>query len=166
MKEIRTYSIDDVQVIDSRGPWQSKSGGQLNVHFALPREALEAFLDYDNPEFSIVESRSGHDIRGLRHYAVSDIPAGSIGGKEYHRARTEYVRAAAGSAIWQCVDIAGREREFQLDGTRGVIVPPYITHTYQALEDNTSLEVFCNTLFVPDEPLTHDTFMPPVRLPR
>jgi len=162
MNKLRSYSIDDVQVIESRGPWQSKSGGALNVHLALPREVLGAFLDYDNPEFGRVESQSGYDIRGLRHYAVSGIPAGGIGGNEYHRARTEYVRAAAGRAVWQCVDISGREREFLLDGTRGIIVPPFITHTYEALEDNTTLEVLCNTLFIPEEPLTHDIFTPPI----
>ncbi|HTH72330.1 MAG TPA: hypothetical protein VL737_03120 [Candidatus Pristimantibacillus sp.] len=157
-------SVDDIQVIDNSrfmevgGRWRAKSGGFLTVQFALPKEVIGALLDYDNPAFDQVEEESGVDIRGLRSYQVEGIPQGSIGGQEWHRARTEYVTALAGSALWQCVDPSGREREFVLDGRTAVLQPPGILHTYEALEDDTRLEVVCNTLFIPDNKKTHDTF--------
>jgi len=150
--------IDDIQEIKSRGPWRSKSGGDLNVLFALPQEQVSSFLDFENPEFDITQEISGHNIRGLRSYTVSDIPKDSVGGKEWHRARTEYVSALAGSVVWQCVDFAGKEREFILDGRSGVIIPPGILHTYVGLEDQTTLQIICNTLFIPEDSLTHDTY--------
>lgn len=151
-------SVEDIQVVETRGPWNSKSGGFLNVLLALSRVQTEAFLDYDNPEFERVQQESGVDIRGLRSYSVSKIPKGSIGGKEYHEARTEYVTAPLGAAVWFCVDRAGREKEFHLDGSKSVIMPPGILHTYEAQKDDTTLTVICNTLFVPEDPLTHDTY--------
>jgi len=151
-------SISDIQVIKVKGPWNSKSGGLLNVGFALPREALTAFLDYDNPEFTAIKERSGVDIHGLRLYTVKKIPKGSIGAKEWHKARSECVSVLAGKALWQCVDLHGKKREFVLDDSISVIVPPCILHTYQALEDDTHIQVICNTLFNPEEPSTHDTY--------
>lgn len=151
-------TVNDINHVTERGPWKSKSGGDLTVQLALPREAALAFFDDSNPAFDTIEDESGYDIRGLRTYTVSHIPEGSIGGKEWHVARTEYVQALAGSALWQCVDFQGSEREFVLDGTSAVIMPPGILHTYEALEDDTRLQVICNTLFIPEDPKTHDTF--------
>lgn len=37
-------TVADIQVIQTRGPWQSKSGGILEVQFALPQEAAQAFF--------------------------------------------------------------------------------------------------------------------------
>jgi hypothetical protein len=155
---IPRYGVSDIRLIESRGPWDTKSGGKLNVLFALSRAELDAFLDAENPEFDIVQSSSGYDIRGLRSYSVSEIPNGSIGANEWHRARTECVIALSGRALWHCVDLAGDERNFTLDGSNAVITPPGILHTYTALEDDTRLQVICNTLFIPDEPSTHDTY--------
>jgi hypothetical protein len=149
-----TKTVDDIEVIKTRGPWQTKSGGELNVLFALGGQRLREFLDFDNPEFDEIPG----DMRGLRSYTVTGIPEGSIGGTEWHRARTEYIRACGGSALWQCVDLAGGEREFELDGETAVAMPPGILHTYRALEDNTGLQVVANTLFVPEDPRTHDTY--------
>jgi dTDP-4-dehydrorhamnose 3,5-epimerase-like enzyme len=115
-------------------------------------------LDFDNPAFKTVEDESGQDIRGLRSYTVSDIPSSSVGAIEWHMIRTEYVTALAGAVIWQCIDLDGREREFTLDGSKAIIQPPGILHIYQALQPNTRLQVTCNTLFVPEDPRTHDTF--------
>lgn len=151
-------TVEDIAHLTSNGPWKAKSGGDLIVRLALPSEAVTAFLDYENPAFDAVEADSGVNIRGLRSYTVDNIPKGSIGGREWHMARTEYVGALGGSALWQCVDLSGNEREFVLDGTAAVIMPPGILHTYQALEDNTRLQIIYNTLFVPEDPKTHDTF--------
>ena len=162
--ELPDTSVDDIQVIDNSrfmqvgGRFNAKSGGILTVQFALPKAVIGALLDYDNPAFDEVEAESGMDIRGLRSYQVAGIPEGAIGGQEWHMARTEYVTTLAGRALWQCVDPSGREREFVLDGTTAVLQQPGILHTYQALEDGTCLEVVCNTLFIPDNKKTHDTF--------
>jgi len=149
-----TPSIRDIQVVKTAGPWQSKSGGDLSVIFKLPRQDLENFMDYDNPAFDEVSE----DIRGLRMYTVEDIPTGSVGGKEWHKIRTEFITCLGGAAVLECVDLNGDERKFVLDGRNGVIVPPRILHTYEALEDNTSLLVVANTLFIPEKPETHDTY--------
>lgn len=150
----RYIPVDSIQTHETRGPWRSKSGGNLDVMCAMSRKALSRFLDFDNPDFETLP----HDIRGLRLYTVSDIPAGAIGGAEWHKIRTELVTALSGRAILQCVDLQGAQRDFTLDGRVSVIIPPSILHTYQALEDNTRLQVVANTLFIPEEPSTHDTF--------
>ena len=150
----RATTVDDIVVVNREGPWHSKSGGRLEVFLALPRGTLEKFLDYSNPAFDAIPE----DIRGLRTYTVSDVPKGSVGAKEWHKARTEFLTVTRGSVILDCVDMNGNEREFTLNGTAGVIVPPNIFHTYQSLEDHTNIQVIANTLFVPDNPLTHDTF--------
>lgn len=156
--ELPTSNVEDIRLIETTGPWNAKSGGLLEVQFALDREATIAFLDYDNPEFDRVKEESGIDIRGSRSYTVRDIPEGSVGGNEWHKARTEYVSALAGRAVWECVDSSGQRREFELDGTNAIIQPPGILHTYRGLEDGTRLQVFCNTLYPPNEPSTHDTY--------
>lgn len=148
-------SIGSVQTIETSGPWKSKSGGVLEVALALPQDKLAMFLDFDNPAFN----EAPQNIRGLRVYTVSDIPKNSVGGKEWHKARTELISATAGSAALECVDVDGNEETFILDGTSTILIPPGILHTYQALEDGTRLQVIANTLFIPEDPATHDTFM-------
>lgn len=152
------FTVNDIKVIERQGPWQSKSGGALDVLMALPQQETEAFLDFDNPEFALIEEESGKNIRGLRSYSVRDIPKGSVGGQEWHRARTECLIALAGRALWQCVDFNGDTAEFTADEKTAILTPPGIMHTYTALEDGTRLQVICNTLFIPDDPRTHDSF--------
>jgi methionine-S-sulfoxide reductase len=52
----------------------------------------------------------------------------------------------------------GNEEEFVLDSKKSVMMPPGILHTYVALEDDTRLQVVCNTLFDPNDVRTHDTY--------
>ena len=151
-------TIQDIRTIEARGPWATKSGGSLNVLMALPQDEATMFFDANHPGFSAIEQATGVNIRGLRVYNVSDVPRGSIGGMEWHGVRTEFVSALGGKALWQCADVDGKETEFVLDGTRSVLLPPGILHTYIALEDNTRLQVVCNTLFIPEDPRTHDTY--------
>jgi dTDP-4-dehydrorhamnose 3,5-epimerase-like enzyme len=151
-------TVNDIMTIDTRGPWKSKSGGELNVLFALPQDEVTAFLDYDHPDFDFVQQETGINMRGIRVYNVSEIPKNSIGGLEWHGIRTELVSALGGKALWQCADVFGNEQEFVLDGKKSVLMPPGIMHTYVGLEDDTRLQVVCNTLFDPDNPLTHDSY--------
>lgn len=151
-------NISSIQQLPTKGPWHSKSGGELTVLFGLDATLLATFLDYDNPEFSAIAQRTGTDIHGLRTYNVSNIPSGSTGANEFHLARTELVTALSGRALWKCEDVYGNTTEYTLDSTTSLMVPPGILHTYTALEDNTRLQVVCNTLFNPDDPGTHDSF--------
>lgn len=150
--------VSDIRTIETRGPWLSKSGGVLSVQFALSPAELAELLDTDNPEFDKVTEESGVDIRGLRVYKVSDIPDGSIGGNEWHRARTEVVSTLGGRALWHCEDIYGGRSTVELDGTVSVVQPPGIMHTYEARANGTTLQVVCNTLYVPEDPRTYDTY--------
>lgn len=150
----RLHTVGEVRSIDVRGPWATKSGGELQVLFSLPVTALEAFLDFDNSAFSDFSQ----DVRGLRSYVVKGINKGGIGAKEVHLARTELVTALNGRASWVCSDLLGNEKSFTLDGTNVLIVPPGILHTYESLEDNTRLQVIANTLFIPEDSSTHDSY--------
>lgn len=152
--------IEDIRAIETRGPWNSKSGGFLNVLYAFSSRELADILDVENPGFDEVEQQTGTDIRGLRSYTVSEIPDASVGGMEWHGVRTEMVTVLAGAAIWRCTDVTGAQMEYELDAKNGltVVQPPGILHEYQAIAPDTTLQVVCNTLFVPDDPSTHDTF--------
>lgn len=158
MKNYNLCRVSDIRIIEARGPWSTKSGGELAVSFSLSQNDTKAFLDFDNPEFELVRKASNVDIRGLRSYTVSNIGRDAIGAQEWHKARTEYVRAVAGTALWQCIDIMGNTEEYVLDQNLSVIIPPGIFHTYTALDEDTSLQVFCNTLFIPEDSRTHDTY--------
>lgn len=151
-------TVHDIKQIESKGPWQSKSGGTLDVLFSLTKAETEQFLGYDNPEFDTIKEASGIDVRGLRSYTVSAIPKDSVGAKEWHKARSEYLFAPQGSATLHCVDLDGNEKTFTVGPQQAIIILPTILHTYTALEDNTKLQVICNTLYFPDQPATHDSF--------
>ena len=153
-------TISDIKQLNAQGPWQSKSGGMLNVLFSLTEIETQLFLGYENPEFDKILSTTGINIKGLRSYTVSNIPKGSVGGKEWHKARSEYLYAPLGSATVHCVDLLGNEETFTVSPQQAIIIPPSILHTYTALEDDTKLQVICNTLFIPEEPGTHDSFLP------
>lgn len=147
-------TIADVQEIARKGPWATKSGGELNVLFGIPFELIQhKFFMYDDEELSAVPK----DIRGLRSYKVNNIPKGSIGANEWHTLRQELVFAISGKVRWTCEDIHGRKSTTILDDSTGIWVPPYILHTYETLSDNSSLLVVANTIFTPDDPATHDT---------
>lgn len=150
-------TIADIQVFDSRGPWQTKSDGQLNVLFAINYQDLQQkYFHYEDSELNKIP----RDIRGLRSYRVSGLRTGVVGAHEWHRVRKEIVIVTQGSIKWICEDTQGSKTEYILDSTRGIWTPPFILHTYEALEDDTELLVIANTLFFPDEPTTHDTFSP------
>lgn len=147
--------IDDVRVINGAGPWNTKSGGELNVLFQIPFEdLLKRNLRYVDEELIKLPL----DIRGLRAYTVSNIPKGTIGANEWHRVRRELVFCLEGSFVWTCEDLFGKKKEFTISGNVGVENPPFILHTYKAQTENSKLLVIANTLFNPSDPTTHDTF--------
>jgi len=145
-------SVADVQVFEARGPWDTKSGGELKVLFALPLTTLlDCYLKYKPSDLE-------PDIRGLRVYTVGNLPKGRIGGTEWHRLRQEIVFGMSGAVRWTCEDLSGDKREFLIDCQRGIWMPPSILHTYEVIEEGSSLLVVANTLFVPGDPETHDTY--------
>lgn len=146
-------TVAHVRTIEAKGPWQSKSGGELMVYFTLPRDALSQFLQYDQEE---LEGPS-KDIRGLRCYTIRDIPRGGKGGGEFHKLRQEIVFALQGSLYWTCEDLAGGRWIFQITPDLGIWMPPFILHSYYA-ETDSGLIVFANTLYDVDDSSTHDSY--------
>jgi dTDP-4-dehydrorhamnose 3,5-epimerase-like enzyme len=148
-------NVDEVHTLQRTGPWETKSGGQLNVLFDIQLEDLRShYFNYEKLELDKII----HDIRGLRSYQVDNLQAGAIGAQEWHRIRNELVFVTKGSIKWTCEDIYGQKLEFILNKDIGIWVPPFILHTYESLQDNSTLLVVANTLYLPDEPTTHDTF--------
>lgn len=148
-------NICQIRILDTRGPWNTKSGGTLMVRACLPLETvLQEYFRYDANELREIPG----DIRGLRFYTVRNLPFGQIGGKEFHRMREEMVIGLEGRLKWECEDVYGNKEEFTLTPETGIWMPPFILHTYEVLENNSGIFVVANTLFVPDNTRTHDTF--------
>lgn len=148
-------SIDDVIKIEGQGPWQTKSGGQLNMLFQLKLDfILNHYLSYDESE----AHKLPRDIRGLRAYSVRGIVKNHIGAGEWHKLRTELVFILNGAASWRCEDSSGKKKVIYLKQGVGVLTPPYILHTYKALEDEVWLLVIASTLFNADDKQTQDTY--------
>lgn len=153
----RVHEVAAVRFLENRGPWRTKSQADLTVVFAMDfADVMHRFFAYQEVETKRMPP--DFDVRGLRMYMVRGIPAGTIGGTEFHRIREEMVFCLDGAVRWVCEDLSGGKREFLLKPHQGVWMPPYILHTYSAKEDGSGLLVLCNTLFDPDDPQTHDTY--------
>lgn len=147
-------TLKDVRLLTSRGPWKTKSGGELIQRLQLDwTETQRRVFRY--PSFA---PGTEPDIRGLRIYTVMGIPRGSVGAREFHRHRTEIVFPASGTFRWACTDTFGEREDYQLDQRRAILVPPYILHEYESLEDGGGLVVLATTTFDPDDRRTHDSF--------
>lgn len=147
-------SVNDIIVIKSEGEWPTKSGGILSVLYRIDFSLLENFLTYDPNELKNIPV----DIRGLRSYRVEAIPKGAVGANEWHKIRNEIVYCLNGSFKWVCKDTHGKERSFIIDKNCAIFTPHHILHTYTSLQENSCISVLANTLFVPDNPKTHDTY--------
>lgn len=147
-------SINDVIVTEAGGEWPTKSGGTLNVLYKLNWNIVERFLRYDDTELQNIPV----DIRGLRSYRVKNIPKGVIGANEWHKVRNEIVFVLKGKMKWTCTDIYGDSKEFILDGTQAIFTPHHILHTYEGLEEDSTISVLANTLFDANNPATFDSY--------
>lgn len=155
----RQFTVADVLVVDGSRYWTTKSQAQLYVHLRIPHDVnVATFQAYDTDELAAIANAGGQDIRGIRTYAVNEIHPGQKGGTEFHRIREEIITCTSGLLQWTVNDLAGGERAFDLKPGQSVWMPPFIMHTYKALEVNTCLAVLCNTLFHPDDKRTHDTY--------
>lgn len=147
-------SVNDIKVLKTEGEWPAKSGGVLSVLYKLDFDIVTYLMTYDPEELANIPT----DIRGLRSYTVRDIMKGSVGANEWHKVRNEVVFCTRGSFRWACTDTYGDTKEIIIDKDTAVVTPHHILHTYVALEDNSTIAVLANTLFYPDDPLTHDTY--------
>jgi hypothetical protein len=122
-------TVKDVQIIERRGPWSTKSGGELNVLFGLPFDQLkDQYFDYETAELLKIHE----DVRGLRAYFVSKLPKDAIGANEWHRIRNELVFALNGPVEWTFEDFYAEKETIVLDENNGVWIPNFILHSYKA----------------------------------
>ena len=148
-------TLANVKTIEILGPWDTKSGGELNVLFSFSNKDLHSFLSYNSKELAVTNA----DIKGLRMYKVSHLTQFSIGAREWHKIRSEVVTVTKGRVLWKLMDTLGNRAEYTLTPTNfSLFIPPYIMHTYEALEDESEVSVIANTLFVVDDTTTHDTY--------
>lgn len=152
---IRPARVNEVQVINARGPWETKSGGKLTVVSAFSQIDLSKFFAYNNVDEL---NRIPEDIRGLRIYTVRDLPKGQIGGTEFHRIREEAIFGLEGSVKWECEDVFGNKKVLTISTDVGIWMSPFILHTYEVMDEGSGLLVIANTLFNPEDPRTHDTY--------
>jgi len=146
--------IKDIQEIKAKGPWKTKSDGDLMVAFALSDKIdLPKFFKYNHQEMKNIP-----DIRGLRCYTVRNLSKDQIGGGEFHRLRQEIVFALEGSVQWECEDIMGNKKIITITTQNGFWLPPFILHSYVVLEEGSGMGAIANTIFDPKYPQTHDTF--------
>jgi dTDP-4-dehydrorhamnose 3,5-epimerase-like enzyme len=147
--------VNDVKIIENKGPWDTKSGGKLNVLFGIDFNTLN--VNYFNYEKSEVENIH-QDIRGLRAYSVRNLENGRVGANEWHRIRNELVFMTEGSADWICEDLYGNKKTYNLSDAQGVWTPPFVMHTYKTTSEKNGILVIANTLFDPNNPKTHDSY--------
>ena len=147
-------TVDDIEVLPAAGPWRSKSGGKLSVPFALPYARAMQLFSYNEAELD----RIPRDIRGLRMFALEDIPVGGVGGGEFHRIRSEIAITVRGRLRWVCEDLYGGRRVLTPEKNASLRLPPFILHTMEAMEDGSAAVMIANTLFDPDDVRTHDTY--------
>lgn len=150
-------SVDQVFSIEaswSRQTFQTKSGGRLSVLFQIP----EACFPQDYKEYEKYElGKIPVEIRGLRAYRVDGLKENSIGANEFHRVRKEILFAVDGAFEIECEDVYGNRKEFFLEGSKGLFIPPFIFHTYKTKKEG-SLLVVANTLFFPGEEKSKDSY--------
>lgn len=149
-------TVSDIRVFEAGGPWKTKSGGNFAIQFGAPGISLQMITEYF--QYKVEDIPRQKDVKGFRIYTVRDLPAGTIGGIEWHRVRQEMVFALDGRVEWVCEDVFGNSREFVLNGKTGIWMPPFILHTYKAQVPESGLLVIANTLFYPEDTATHDTY--------
>jgi hypothetical protein len=147
-------TVADVRELRTSGPWLSKSGGGLSVPIMLSHPDTQHFFDYDPAELE----RIGVDIRGLRVFFVRNAVACGVAGNQFHRVRTEIEFVVEGSVRWELEDLYGGTRELHASPERAICIPPFILHRATFADAATTLATLTNTVYVRDDPRTHDTY--------
>lgn len=136
--------VEDVKKIEVVGIWPSKSGGELVLLFD------QKFDDVNREFFQWEQTKVGddqEDIRGLRIYMVRGIPAGTVGANEYQEVRREKIWTIKGKICWTFEDLYGGKAEVVTEAGQGIEVPPYVMHSYTALEGGSDLFIVANGSF-------------------
>lgn len=147
--------VEDAVVYASNlGPWDTKSGGKMNIVFAFNEEILKNLSDVDQRELDLVPQLE----LGYRAFHSTGLAAGSIGGRHFHRIKQETIALPKGKVEFLLEDLYGGSRRVTLDKiNRSLFIPPFIMHTYTVIEEAELIGV-SNTLYDADNPATHDTY--------
>ena len=150
----RDTSVGDVILLENKGTWNTKAGGTLTVEVRMDENDMRSFFNYSPEELALLGPDS--NVMGFRFYKV-DVPKGGAGGDEFHRVRSEIVTCSSGEVKWTFADTSGKQREVVLKKGQRLLIPPFLLHSYEALEES-SMEVFASTNFDPENKRTHDTY--------
>ncbi len=148
---MKQSTISDIKTYQVTGPFRTKSDADLSVKIKLE-------LPYINEQFFTYSEVCREDIKGLRLYVLDGLAKDKIGGHEFHKERQEIVSLGRGSVHWVFEDMRGGVFEYTQTASESIHIPPTILHTYTVLENDTQLFVLANTLFVPEDKDTHDTY--------
>ncbi len=145
--------VSDAKTIPSRGPWVTKAGAELSVAFAFPQTDVSDYFSYDEEELAMLPE----NIKGLRCYKQRGLKRGTEGGGEFHRIRKELLFVFEGALDMEIEDVYGDRRHCILNPESGLYLPPFLLHSFTTLKDS-MLFVVANTLFNPENRLTHDSY--------
>jgi hypothetical protein len=120
----------------------------------LPHAELSRLLEYDAWELEQI----GIDIRGIRVFYIRGARAGGMAGNQFHRIRTEIAFLVDGSARWEFEDLYGGTSELHAARECALLIPPFVLHRVTFDADGATLATLANTLYVRDDPRTHDTY--------
>ena len=164
VKGISKYSCD--------GPYSPKSGSKLYVShsiplhssYSLPEGTDEWMFNLDEIEeeklvnhvktelFSKGLSSFDFSMVADRAYFHENMREGSTGGKEFHRIRKELFFVRKGQLELELEDVYRNKKQFTLKKKQGVIIPPFMLHTYKVKQNNSILDVRANTGFFFNHP--------------
>lgn len=152
----KPVTVNDVVVYRSdQGPWPTKSGGRMHVILAFPKAILEKMIHVDEHELQ----RTPKVQLGIRAFHTKGIAEGTVGGKHFHRIKQEVISLSSGKVEFLMEDVYGDIRKIVLDQhTRALLIPPFVMHTYTALDQSELIGV-SNTLYDHEDPETHDTYL-------
>ncbi|MCX6819784.1 MAG: hypothetical protein NT019_00620 [Candidatus Adlerbacteria bacterium] len=138
------------------GIFKSKSGGELIVPYDRKLEEVQGrFFSYDQKTVGPTQ----YDNRGLRIYMVTKVPTTAPGAMEMHEVRREIIFVTRGRVLWTFEDLYGDTHELEIGvvgddqsgrNCEGVEIPPYVMHTYRALEES-DMFIIANASFHEDD---------------
>jgi len=165
-------SVSNAISYDCDGPYKTKIGAELYVGWVLPKESspnsedrnstalptgmtLEKFLRTDPSEIKMLMDyvRESHpnfdlDFSGDRLYFQPKMPvSNNPAGNEFHRIRREIIIPLSGKLQVELEDVYGTKRNEDLTCGRGLVIPPFIVHTFY-IEEPSSVLFRANTLFM------------------
>jgi hypothetical protein len=145
--------VDQARLLPIIGNIPTKSEALLHMFLQLPEREMAEFFSYGQDELKKLPAGR----KGLRLYGVTGLKEGKIGGKEFHRVKKEFFFMVEGSMRMECEDVYGDKKEFIVDRSHGLYIPPFVMHTYTMLAPGSFL-VVANTIFDRADKRTHDLY--------